>query len=186
MAEYGLLEQLLPELSDFIEDDKEEWAYRYLETIDAMVKKFPEVRINRAILLACLIFPIVDKQVMHLTSERDKPPHLGMIQTIAKTHIDTAFNTFFQLSRKLKGELHFLISWQYKLIPLNSKAKVQYRVPMSSDFVLALKFLNIRARLDESLVPLWKNWNMAYESVKSSIPKAKPRQRFRRPRRRRR
>ncbi|MDN3505240.1 MAG: polynucleotide adenylyltransferase PcnB [Rhabdochlamydiaceae bacterium] len=166
MSEYGLLEQLLPEISSFIENDKDETSFRFLAEIDSMLNKYSDLKIGRAILISTLLFPIIHKNVMDLTVERTKPPHIGLIQNIIRSHIESSFSAFFQLSRKIKSEILYLISWQYRLTPLKSETKPNRKIPTSIQFVLALKFLNLRSRLNPEYQDVWSKWRDAYEEVK--------------------
>ena len=187
MSEYGLLEPLFPELSDILEKEMGERIYKKLEEVDRMIARFPKVRINRSILASCLVFPIVDEQIKALSDEREKPPHIGMIQTLTKTHIDTTFGTFFQLSRKIKSEMLYVITWQYRMLPLKPDAKIQYKVPPNMHFVYALKFFNIRARINPEWQSIWNAWHAVYEQalLTPNYFKAPRRPQRRRPRRRR-
>ena len=185
MSEYGLLEPLFPELSDYIEKDTKSRVFKKLDEVDQMIEKYPDIRINRSILASCLVFPLIDDQIRLLCDEREKPPHLALIQTITKTHIDTTFNTFFQLSRKIKSEMVYLISWQYRLVPPKDDIKIQYRVPPSIHFVHALKFLNLRARLYPEWQTVYNAWRTLYDEAKKTPNYFKaPKKRYR-PRRRR-
>jgi len=183
MSEYGLLEQLLPEISSFLESDKEETSFRFLDEIDRMVKKYSDLKVGRAILISTLLFPIIHKNVMELTKEREKPPHIGLIQNIIRSHIESNFSSFFQLSRKIKGEVLYLITWQYRLTPLNTDTKPSRKIPTSLQFILALKFLNLRSRLNSEYKEVWSQWSEAYDEVKKEpgyFKEYKPRRRIRR------
>ncbi|MCF7851662.1 MAG: polynucleotide adenylyltransferase PcnB [Simkaniaceae bacterium] len=183
MSDWGLLQQLLPELSSFFEHDPNHLIYRYLDEIDSMIKSHPQIKIDRSILIACLIFPLVDSHIKTQLMEKPKPPHSGQIQTVAKSLIDTCFHPFFQLSRKIKGEVLYLISLQYRLVPLKSDAKIHYRIPGSPSFTLGLKFLNLRARINRDLQPMWSAWKTAYEEMRQPPSFFTPRKRFRKKRR---
>lgn len=174
MLEYGILDLLLPEVARFITSQKDEKIFSFLREIDHMILKMPGIAIDRSILIACLLYPIIDANIQNLTSSEGRPPHLGIIQTVVKSHIDTSFRGFFQLSRKIKTDMHFLICWQYRLTPLVKTAKVHYRAPQTPAFLIALKFLNLRARLDPTLLEPWNLWRQSYDMHKGLFTKQAP------------
>lgn len=182
MTNYGLLEQLLPEVSSFIEFDDQKLIYRYLSEIDSMIQNHSNVHIERSILVSALLFPIIDHQLKQLSEDRSTTPHLGMIQMIVKSHIDASFSAFFQLSKKIKSEILFLITSQYRLTPFKDSHKKLFKIPPSIYFRLAMKFFNLRCRIDPQYLPLWDAWKTAYDKVKQNKLYFKP---FRPKRRRR-
>ena len=128
---------------------------------------------------------MVDEHIHRLITEKNKPPHLGLIQTIVKTHIDNCFNTFFQLSKKIKAEVIYIITWQYRFTPLRKEAKINYRAPNSHLFVYALKFLNLRTRIHPDINSVWQAWKAVYDDAKQDPEYFKEKKIIRRRRRRR-
>ncbi len=186
MSEYGLLELLLPEIGKFVKDPEGEEVFNLLRELDHLILKLPSVQIDRAILVSCLLFPIIDINLKNLKIAETKPLQPSLIQSVVSSHIETSFRAFLQLSRKIKGDMFYLLCWQYRMVPIARPAKMSYKAPRTTLFLLALKFLNLRARRNESLLEEWTLWQRSYSKHKSflNIPSSPPVKRRRRSRRR--
>jgi poly(A) polymerase len=182
LNEYGLLKPLSPPLSQFLEQ-VDHFTYALLEKIDDAVKKSPDP-IDRSLLLAALIFPFFEK----LIQEKNKahPLHLGQIADIAHRAIDAIFLPFFSLPRRMRGVIAFLLTAQYRLVPLDGKPVRRPRAPRDSSFPLALHLFKLRTEVQSELLPHYTLWTEASFASHQEPGESGPSPQRRRRRRRRR
>src|SRR5579862_450717 len=114
LNEYGLLKALSPPLSRFLEK-QESSLLPLLGAIDDEIKK--RESIDRSLLLTTLIFPLFNEQIGEKTGE--KPLHLGQIGEIAHRTIDQVFSPFFNIPRRMRGIMGFLMTSQYRFVPID-------------------------------------------------------------------
>ena len=183
LHEYGLLQALLPELAYFLESRPDSPILPILGEIDGEIKKKPPHPLDRSLLLSALIFPLFD-EYLKLTMEKEKrPPHLGQIAQASHHVIDCVFNSFFQLPRRMRAIVGFLLTTQYRFVPFDGSMPRHARPHKDPFFFLALHLLKLRAAVDPSLLSHYTFWTEKL-SVSPEIAPASPiRQRQRRKRR---
>jgi poly(A) polymerase len=186
MTNHGILQQLLPSLAEFLEAPDGTAIYDYLAEADGTVKEPHKPFLKRPVLICCLLFPLLERHLdVHFT-QREKIPHLGEIYKEVNLVIDSVFTTFFKLPRRLRISAVGLLVSQYRMTPFTKEKKKKIRIPRSSDFDLALEFLNIRTRIEPSLQDIATEWNLAFEKWQKEFPSDKPsRKRGRAPRKKR-
>ena len=193
LQEYGLLGALLPELAYFL-DNKEDNAFtlKLLGAIDAEIQKNDGPLPDRAILAAALIFPLFDRYLRERMKIEERALHLGQIGTAAFHVIDCIFSPFFKMPRRLRAVMAFVLTSQYRFIPLDGREIRHPRVPNDTLTPLALHLLKIRAAIQPELLPQYTIWTeAAFRAHSESPPEAsaeiegerRPRRRRRRPRR---
>lgn len=185
MTDHGLLQQLLPTLADFLEKPEGSKIYDYLQEADGTLKEPHQPLLERPVLVACLIFPLLEKHLKTHFTDREKIPHLGDIFVEADNLIDSIFTTFFRLPRRLRISTVSLLVSQYRITPFTKRKQRQIRIPKVPGFDLSLQFLNLRARIQPALQETTTLWNEAFEKFTETneLPLRKPRRRVRRPRR---
>lgn len=191
LQEYGLLSTLLPELAHFLSAKGDKMMLHLLAEMDSEVQKGTEVLPDRAFHLALLIFPLLDEYLKEKLRTDARSPHLGQIESIAFYVIDCVFSPFFQLPRRLRGVLGYLLTAQYRLVPLDGRPVRHPRVPKDSLFPLALRLLKFRSAIDPQLLPFCTLWTQsAYQAHQEGeapeheySPERSRSQRRRRPRR---
>lgn len=183
MTEHGLMHHLLPEIAHFIEKEKEgQEIYAYLEEIDTVFQDNTRENLDRAVLLAALAFPLLEKRIQVQYLQRDHIPHLGQIQVVIRNLLTEVFDTFFLIPRRIKVSLLNILLGQYRLTPLHKKRSKAKRIPKGSDFALALAFLELRTTIEPGLQKVYETWKTLYSSSGITEEPARKKRR-RRPRR---
>ncbi len=198
LQEYGLIAPLLPELAYFLQNKNVHPSLSdLLSAIDGEVHKKEQPPIDRAVLLAALLFPLFDRYLNESLQPGEKLPHLGQIGTAALHVIDCVFSPFFALPRRLRGAAAFVLASQYRFTPLGevpgTKPGRKLRLPKDLLTPLALRLFKCRAAADPLLMPLYTLWTEkafyeaeADHTLETATAIHEERQRPRRPRRRRR
>jgi len=178
LMEYGLLPLILPGLSSFLDGLDGEEVYSLIQEVDRMVKEGQTL--DRALLITCLFFPLLQKRVQMVFSNKEKPPHLGEIQEIAYVVFHETIDCFFHVPRRLKMISVSLAVLQFRLVPMEQRKGRGKRVPKDPCFSLAVHFLYIRSCIDPGLQKTVLDWqnalqNLSKEEVGSSSPLGKRR-----------
>lgn len=184
LNEYGLLKSLSPIFSAYLSRDSDHLVFRLLNAVDNEVKKGLSAPIDRSLLLATLLFPLFNEWV--LEKNQEKPLHLGQISEIAHQSIDLVFHPFFAIPRRMRGITSFLLTSQFRFVPIDGKPARRPRAPRDAFFPMALQLLSFRAAADPTLLSHHTIWTEALQaSHDPSLPSPSPYPRRRRRRRRR-
>jgi len=178
MSQHGILELLLPALSSFLETRGGNDVFSYLEEVDTFFHEPDAPPLDRSILLSCLLFPMLQQHLDISFLQREKIPHLGEVFQESNRLIDAVFRSFFLLPRRLRMGISSILTSQFRLTPFDPKRGGKLRIPNDPDFGLALKFLEIRSRLEPGLQKVCEEWTSIYSAP--DRPPSKPRRRRRR------
>lgn len=167
--QHGLLEPLSPALAEFL-DMPTQTTFKLLEECDAEIKKQPPEPLDRSLLLSALLFPIFELIVREKAKRQDKPLHLGQIAEEAHRTIDIVFHPFFKIPRRMRGMIAFILSSQYRMVPLDGRPIRRPRPPRDALFSMSLHLLKLRSRVHPELLPHYTLWSEA--AVSSHDPEA--------------
>lgn len=180
MVKSGLLEPLLPHISHFLEHDEEKRIYRYLQEMDSLFAKHPNLEVERSVLLSCLIFPMVEQHLKRAYLDMPQKFHFGIVQQETLLAVDRAFHPFFHVPRKLKSVIAAIITTQFRFTPISGQKPKHFRLPPIENVLVSLKFFNLRTRLHPELKPLWTEWKKIADDIKPEVKPKPRRRRFRR------
>lgn len=181
MAEHGLLEPLLPNISHYLEHDQNKSVMTYLKEMDGLFAKHPELSVERSLLLTCVVYPIIENHLKKMYAENPKKFHFGIVQQETNFLVDHAFSPFFHVPRKIKSIVSSICTTQFRFTPLSGQMPKQFKLPFIENVLPALKFLNLRCRINPKLKPFWMEWKKIADDIKPvEKPKQNRRRRFRR------
>lgn len=187
LNEYGLLKPLSPALSSYLAKGSDNLAFHLLGMVDDEIRKNPPEPLDRSLLLTVLIFPLFCELLDERIKTQDKLPHLGQIAELAHRTIDLVFNPFFNIPRRMRGIMGFLMTSQYRMVPLDGRPLRRPRAPRDPFFPMALHLLKLRAAVQPELLPHYTLWTEAsfasHEASPETSELAAPRRRRRRRRR---
>lgn len=183
LHEYGILRPLLPSLAHFFDTHFDNEVLALLCEVDAQTRKKP---LDRSLLVSALIFPLFRNQLLLRAQKADRPFHLGIIQEEAARVIDEMFDPFFLFPRKLRGLIISILSYQFRIQPLDDKPLRNPRPPRDPAFVYALQLFKLRAAIQPDLLPYYTLWTEANFALHSDIPPQPEEPKRRRPWHRRR
>jgi poly(A) polymerase len=167
---HNLLRLLLPLIDSNL--DKEEKIYKLLKEADIYQCKHEGAPLDRCILLACLIFPMLERKI----AEKKERPHLGIIVDEAKELVNQVFYPFFHISRRIKATIVSIMINQYRFVPVSQKRRL--RIPKDPFFNLAMTFFKLRSMVDSTLLEIYTLWHEHMVAVhhrsKNSFVKRQP------------
>ena len=170
---------MMPSYGEFMESSDNEEVFAYLKEVDTTFHDPARAPLARPVLLACLVFPLLEKRIATRYLDRERIPHLGEISKEASDQINEIFLPFFQLSRRMKGSLVAILTSQYRITPLEKKKGRRIRIPHDPEFSYALNFFEVRCSLEPALQTVWEEWKEAARAPEQHRPLRRRRRRRR-------
>lgn len=162
LAEHGFMHLLMPSLGHFLDSKEAEEVFAFLKEIDSYFSESDNPNLSRAVLLAALVFPILEKKIHTRYLSRDITLHLGQIHEEVQELLDEIFRPFVNLSRRLRTSLQSILISQYRITPLDAKKPRRIRIPQDPDFMQAMQFFEIRCALEPAFKIVWEQWHHAF------------------------
>lgn len=163
MTQARLMRLLFPALTDILESGLGHAIYGLLEVADQMNMKDRHHPLDRAILVSCLLFPILEQEISTEFLKKDKIPHHGDVMMLSGSLIKTIVTTSFShFPRRISAEVNYIMSMQYRLTPISGRRRNPPKVLRQKEFPLALNFLKIRAVRDKNILPIYSSWKNLY------------------------
>lgn len=163
MQESGLLKLLYPSIVEFLQLPEGNELHLYLAAADKINHGLGKTPLDRAVLVACLLFPIVQRKIKLQYLDHGKTPHLGEILVLVSGETrEFALSAFTHFPRRITVIMSSLISSQYRLTPFSGKMHHHPKVMRHKDFSYALHFLKIRALVRKDLIEKYTAWKSAY------------------------
>lgn len=159
MHEAGLLNLLFPSLANYFKGKDSKNIYLLLASADRVHQKSRKNPLDRSVLTACLLYPIVASLLEEHYLSKGSIPHLGEIilavGSVVKENLCAAFH---HLPRRITATTTFILTTQYRLTPLSGKRHHRPKIVHHKEFELALQFLRIRRMTDPSLTEALRSW----------------------------
>ena len=147
-----LLEFLFPEIAKILSTPRGEEIQEFLLVADQINRKSARFPIERPVLVASLLYPLLEEEIKRNYLEQGRLPHLGEIIAaiggLIKAFILSSFSHF---PRRMSAITSYVLSTQYRLTPLKSKRTHLIRLFRMREFPLALRLLKIRATVHPEL-----------------------------------
>jgi poly(A) polymerase len=163
LAESELLAILFPQLNQFFHHEIVESIYAHLKAADAMNVRGHYKTLDRAILTAALIFPILEWELKKRYLDQNLIPHLGEIIHLSEELVHQLLSeAFSHFPRRIRHGALFILQMQYRLTPIDRTKRPRTRVVHQKDFALALTFLKLRALIHHDLFKTYEQWKRVY------------------------
>lgn len=169
MLESGLLSLLLPSLSKELHGPHSKDIYLLLASADKLQSKNTKTPIDRGVLVACLLYPLLAKEIQEHSVHHGTIPHLGEITMLAASTLKTYFTSAFtHFPRRIGATATFVLVNQYRLTPLTNRRHHRGKILHHKEFELAVFFLKIRAQIDSKLKDSYHSWVHALKSPRKN------------------
>lgn len=166
MKQSGLLKLIIPVLDNFLSAQEGAKVYQLLQIADQINQNGKKNPLDRSILTSCLLFPLLEKEVLKKCTEADKNPHMGDVIMITSHLIkDFVTSSFAHFPRRISTIMANIMSIQYRLTPLSGKKHYKHKLLRSKEFPLALEFLKLRAATDKDLLDSYTSWRNVYRQA---------------------
>lgn len=163
LSETGLLVLLLPWVAQFLKTANGPQIYTLLGHADQW-KSEQGRPLDRAVVAAGLLFPILERELKIQFEDKGKTPHISDVTSLAHALVHgVETNSFPPFTKRMKYAWNFILTTQYRFEPLSKKIQPRSRLLRHADFPQALAFLKLRAIADPTLIPLVEEWTLLDE-----------------------
>lgn len=162
MTDHGFIELLLPCFHHFLSGPTKKIASAYLKAVDEAQKHRNSPPLDRAVLLSALIFPILEEELITLSTDRQEPISMKDIVHLTDTLLHGIIVTsFVHFPKKLLANTYLTIVNQFRMTPLHGNPKFHIRFHSQEDRLLSLELLRLRAHVNPELQPVCAQWEAA-------------------------
>jgi poly(A) polymerase len=159
LVESDLLSILFPALSDFFHQEISDSIYAYLRAADSMNIKGHYRVLDRSLLTAAILFPILENEIKKEIAKENQIPHLGEVMKLSEKLVhDLLFQAFSHFPRRIRLGALNILQLQYRLTPLEKSRRLRMRFIRQKGFHYALTFLKLRALLEPGLFKTYEYW----------------------------
>lgn len=164
MTESGMLDLLFPPLAHFLKGNHGNEIYRHLTCADKLNQsKSQKAPLDRAVLTACLLYPILEKEIETQYLSKDITPNFNdvmlMTYSIIKAVLTSSFSHF---PKRISSSAAFILGTQYRLTPVAGKRNFRTKLITHHEFEWALQLLKVRAHVNERLLETYTGWKQAF------------------------
>jgi poly(A) polymerase len=164
LAEYGILSILMPRLMHAFTLSQGKFIFHYLTCVDTLYQHKGKNTLERGVLSACLIYPLLEAYLEQEVKSKKRAPHIGDITLATSSLIHEILgNAFSHFPRRISSMIISILVNQYRLTPLGNKRHSREKLFLQKDFPLALTFLKIRALVNVNLVDTYTSIRSQYQ-----------------------
>lgn len=164
LVEDQMLENLFPRLHHYFSLPCGPLILHHLEVADAMNSQ--GYALDRTLLLAALIYPILEYEIEQKFLTRHRTPHLGEVIDLTRTLLhEVLFSAFTHFPRRLRPRCEFILYTQYRLTPLDKKKRPSLRILHQGEFPYALTFLKLRALVHHQHFKTYEHWKRLHQTA---------------------
>ncbi len=166
LAEHHFLGILFPRLMQALRTPQGKIIFHYLACADQIHQHKGKNTLDRAILTSCLIYPLLEYELDQHFLSKKQTPHIGEITIIASTLIkEILIQAFSHFPRRITSTTVSILVAQYRITPLSGKRHYRDKLLRHKDFDFALKFLKLRALVDEKYVDIYTSIRNQYRQL---------------------
>lgn len=164
MSEEGFLELLFPAIGRFLKSSHGKETFKLLTAADHLHLSNVKETLDRSTLVSCLIFPILEYELVRRYLSQEQTPGYGeILQTIHEIIERTVTSSFSHFPKRLIHSISYILLTQYRLTPLNDRRPLTKRIWQNKECIMALKFLQIRAQAMPHLAEIYDWWEEHYQ-----------------------
>lgn len=165
LTEAGLLELLFPTLLHFLNSTHGQEVYKFLSAADKTNQNNLKSPLDRSILICSLLFPILETEIKTQYLDKGIIPHIGEVMSLTSSLMRAFMTTSFShFPKRISATASFILATQYRLTPLGGKRHIRPKLFRLREFQLALKFLKLRAIVNDQLLEAYSTWSNLYRS----------------------
>ena len=166
MSDHGFIEILLPCFHHFFSGPTREIVASYLRAVDEI---FSGRTLSRPVLLAAIVFPILEQELKTLFFDRQKQISMHDIIHLTDTLIHgITVSSFIQFPRRLLGDLYVAVINQFRMTPLIGQPNYHLRFRSREDRRFSLELLKLRALVGPELSSVCDRWEATLKAHRAS------------------
>lgn len=166
MAENQFLGILFPQLMNALHTQQGKMIFHYLTCADHIFQHKKKNTLDRSVLTACLIYPLLEAELKRRFLNQKIVPHIGDITMVASTIVkEILIQAFSHFPRRITSSVISILVTQYRITPISGKRHYREKLLHHKDFELALKFLKLRALVDKNCVEIYTSIRTQYRQI---------------------
>ncbi len=159
MVEHGLFKCLFPPLNHFLISPHGQECLKLLQAADSLNLSLGTQTLERATLLCCLLFPILEFELVRRYLTKEITPKSADILLLVQHIIEHSLLAgFAHFPRRLTAAVEYILTAQYRLTPLSKRHSSSLKLLTNTEFPLALSFLKVRAHVHPALIENYNWW----------------------------
>jgi poly(A) polymerase len=163
MVEHKLLEWLFRPLTYFLRGPHGKEVYDLLASADKVCAAYGSDVMDRSILTACLLFPILQQEITIKFTKQGRTPNYSEIALLSSSVIKgVLIGSYSHFPRRISSITAHILASQFRLTPLSGKCNYLPRIVRQKDFSYSLKFLKLRSMSNPDLEVSYRTWKELY------------------------
>lgn len=159
-----ILEILLSSLHKESQEIGKKELFAYLKIVDHFHKHHTNEKLDRTVLLAALVFPLLEKKLARISFEELS---FTTVLRAAESILNPLFNhSFVKFTKRQRFLVEFILVMQQRFDLTLKTKKVRPKLLTHPENSKALQMLFLRSHTHESLRPLYRQWK---EAVKQEV-----------------
>lgn len=159
LYESSLLELLFPCISYFIEGPHGHEIYSFLQNADIVNLERSYRPLDRNVLCACLLFPILEQELKIQFINKGITPHISDILLLSggliKAFVTSSFSHF---PKKMSSTIGYILATQFRFTPFSGKVHHKPKLYHHKEFPLALQLFKLRAMIHPEFLEDYETW----------------------------
>lgn len=161
--QHGFMTVLFPPLANAFRSVHGQRMLQFIEAADQVNRAATRYPIERSVLIAALIYPLLEALIQDQVTHGKSPPPIGDVLAASNELLRDLFvRSFPHFPRKILGDAAYALSTQYRLTPFKGRQHHPVRLMRTSEFPLGLRLLKIRSLIDPSLQETYLFWRERY------------------------
>jgi poly(A) polymerase len=159
MLDSGLCHRLSPRFAEQLGGPFGPAIFSYLSAADRINKNASRFPIERAVLAASILYPVLEAELQTQFIQQGNIPNQGEIFTAAHTLTrDIMIASFTHFPRRISSAIAYILVTQFRFTPFKNKRQNHIRLFRIREFPQALRLLKIRATVDQEFQNVYIEW----------------------------
>jgi poly(A) polymerase len=165
MLNHRFLELLFPKIAGELQGPFGPTIKRFLEACDHENKSASSYPLERPVLVAALLYPILEDCVRREYKAQNRMPHQGDILEMTYNLMrDIMLSSFSHFPKRIQAIAAYILTTQFRFVPLITKKQHPVRMFRLREFPLALRLLKLRSMVYPQLKETYLAWREHYKS----------------------
>lgn len=181
MLKHQFLDLLFPKIAAELRGSFGNTIKRFLEACDHENKKAAHYPLERPVLVAALLYPLLEDSVRKEAKEQNRTPHQGEILNLTYNLLrDLMVSSFSHFPKRIQAIAAYILTNQFRFSATITRKQHPVRMFRLREFPMALRLLKLRALVFPQLKETYLAWRDHYKSYLSHeeqrhTPHASPR-----------
>lgn len=165
MLQHQFLDLLFPKIAAELKGPFGATIKRFLEACDHENKKATHYSLERPVLVAALLYPLLEDSVRRESKEQNRTPHQGEILNLTYNLLrDVMVSSFSHFPKRIQAIAAYILTNQFRFTATITKKQHPIRLFRVREFPMALRLLKLRALVYPQLKETYLSWRDHYKT----------------------